>query len=1091
MIRSAGLRIAGLVVVAVMATSAVGGASTPGTTAYTPNDVVVYSVADGATSTTSTGGTKTAGDVTLDEFAPDTDGSTDSVVSALTFPDSTASDTSAEHALTASGTATSEGELTLAADGSCLLATGYDASAGTKKVASTPSSGSGAVPRTVAEVYPDGSFDTSTALTDFANENNPRSAAAATCGGDAPIYLGGAGNTLGDATGGVQITTLGATTSTELTDPSSYDNVRQVQVVDGQLYTSADPDVKSNSASVSIAEVGNGLPSASDTGLEPTNLDFADEPGTTTSEAPVEPYGYALLQINPDSSGVDTLYVADAGLTPAGGTSPGAIVKYYLDPQNGEWTEEGAVSLPNVIGLTAQDVDDSGTVDIYATTSDGGNAFSSTTGDSISDGGLWELTDASGFGEPLTGTPQEIYAAPVGTELRGVAFAPGTDIGSGGGTGNGAGAAISFSSSADGLPATLGDPTNPTLTITVTDTDPDGGDPTLTPTSSSDTTVVPLNGISLSEAGTGQWTLSVTPNAVGTSTITVTANDSDGNTATYQIAYGVSAATESGDRYYSGAGNASTEISVGDGYFIAGDDLTNTLHLYDSATSGPPVNSWNFDSQLPDGSQSIDIEAAAEMPDEDSGDRIIYWLGSQSAATTSGQTPPAPDTLFATEVTGSGASTELTYLGSYMGLREDLIDWDDDNGSPLGLSYAGGQSVKSWQGLDVEGLEFAPSSTTTAYLAFRAPTDEPYESGDGFDALLVPVTNLPSLIGNEPTATGLAKFGAPIEMNLGGLGIRELRKNAANQYLIIAGTSDSSDSDFQLYTWDGEPADAPALTGTALPSVADGAWEGIVADPADPLGPGSTVELIEDNGDTDWYGDGLTANSGLLDGLQKDLGRTFTISTLQTQTITYTSRAPTAATVRGTYAPTAKASSGLTVSFSVDPTSDPGACLVSGGVVTFTGAGRCVIDATQAGNGSWAPAPTGIQAFEVAASLGSKTAKPSVVLESGTLSVQAGTDGLSIPVRCRSASCSGTLTLSIAVRVKVHGKITTRRRTIATGSYKIAAGARRSVTIRLDKTGRALTVGSVKAWLVASVKGGTKTTVVVTLRTTDSGAARA
>ena len=39
------------------------------------------------------------------------------------------------------------------------------------------------------------------------------------------------------------------------------------------------------------------------------------------------------------------------------------------------------------------------------------------------------------------------------------------------------------------------------------------------------------------------------------------------------------------DRYYAGAGNASTAIDVGGGYTILGDDESNVLRLYKSRTS--------------------------------------------------------------------------------------------------------------------------------------------------------------------------------------------------------------------------------------------------------------------------------------------------------------------------------------------------------------------------------------------------------------------------------------------------------------------------------------------------------------------------
>ena len=76
------------------------------------------------------------------------------------------------------------------------------------------------------------------------------------------------------------------------------------------------------------------------------------------------------------------------------------------------------------------------------------------------------------------------------------------------------------------------------------------------------------------------------------------------------------------------------------------------------------------------------------------------------------------------------------------------------------------------------------------------------------------------------------------------------------------------------------------------------------------------------------------------------------------QTITFTSTAPTNATVGGaSYTPTATASSGLAVTFTIDASSTAGACSIAAGVVSFTGAGSCIIDANQAGNGTYNAAP--------------------------------------------------------------------------------------------------------------------------------------
>ena len=79
------------------------------------------------------------------------------------------------------------------------------------------------------------------------------------------------------------------------------------------------------------------------------------------------------------------------------------------------------------------------------------------------------------------------------------------------------------------------------------------------------------------------------------------------------------------------------------------------------------------------------------------------------------------------------------------------------------------------------------------------------------------------------------------------------------------------------------------------------------------------------------------------------------VNVLLAQTITFSSTAPTNAQVGQTYTPAAKSSSGLTVSFAVSPSS---VCSISGGVVSFTGAGTCTVTASQGGNGEYAPAST-------------------------------------------------------------------------------------------------------------------------------------
>jgi len=84
------------------------------------------------------------------------------------------------------------------------------------------------------------------------------------------------------------------------------------------------------------------------------------------------------------------------------------------------------------------------------------------------------------------------------------------------------------------------------------------------------------------------------------------------------------------------------------------------------------------------------------------------------------------------------------------------------------------------------------------------------------------------------------------------------------------------------------------------------------------------------------------------------------------QTISFTSTAPVNAKVNGpTYTVTATATSGLPVTFSIDA-SAASVCTIVGSTVSFIGAGTCVINANQAGDANYNPAPQAQQSFPVA-----------------------------------------------------------------------------------------------------------------------------
>ena len=113
------------------------------------------------------------------------------------------------------------------------------------------------------------------------------------------------------------------------------------------------------------------------------------------------------------------------------------------------------------------------------------------------------------------------------------------------------------------------------------------------------------------------------------------------------------------------------------------------------------------------------------------------------------------------------------------------------------------------------------------------------------------------------------------------------------------------------------------------------------------------------------YGIGIGTSGG-----NAEVALTYYAST-QPQAISFTSSAPTAAKVGGSYAVTATGGgSGNPVVFSIDPASTAGACSISGSKVSFAGAGTCQVDANQAASSGYSAAPQTDQSFTIAAAAG-------------------------------------------------------------------------------------------------------------------------
>jgi hypothetical protein len=136
-----------------------------------------------------------------------------------------------------------------------------------------------------------------------------------------------------------------------------------------------------------------------------------------------------------------------------------------------------------------------------------------------------------------------------------------------------------------------------------------------------------------------------------------------------------------------------------------------------------------------------------------------------------------------------------------------------------------------------------------------------------------------------------------------------------------------------------------------------------------------------------------------------------------TQTVSFTSPAP-AATVGGpTYSPSASGGgSGNPVTFLIDGTSTAGTCTINAGVVSFIGAGSCIIDADQLGNANFSAAPTARQTVTVSKASQTIAFTPAPAATVGGLtyapSATGGASGNAVTLTIDGTSTAGSCTIS-------------------------------------------------------------------------------
>ena len=214
--------------------------------------------------------------------------------------------------------------------------------------------------------------------------------------------------------------------------------------------------------------------------------------------------------------------------------------------------------------------------------------------------------------------------------------------------------------------------------------------------------------------------------------------------------------------------------------FVAADDEANQLRVYRRDQAGPALQvvDLTHDLELDRHAPETDIEGAARI-----GDRV-YWISSHSRSA-NGKQHANRYRFFATTLSNTNDAVQIAILGRpYKNLLDDLHN--APSLSRFNLRAASGLSPKARGGLNIEAL--SATGEEQLLIGFRNPIP-------GGEALLTPLLNPEDIVNGKR-----AQVGAPITLDLGGLGIRDM-SFWQGRYLIIAGPYDGGEVEAIQLDW--------------------------------------------------------------------------------------------------------------------------------------------------------------------------------------------------------------------------------------------------------------------------------------------------
>lgn len=235
---------------------------------------------------------------------------------------------------------------------------------------------------------------------------------------------------------------------------------------------------------------------------------------------------------------------------------------------------------------------------------------------------------------------------------------------------------------------------------------------------------------------------------------------------------------------YSGALDGSAAVPIDSKLFAAASDEDSIIRIYRRDAGGQPQQRIDLSAflELDPRWPETDIEAAARV-----GDRV-YWITSHGRNKT-GKERESRNRFFATDIRTNENGVQLAIVGKpYKDLLEDLLAASQLR--QFDFKTAATRAPKSADGLAIEGLVGMPDGQLL--IGFRNPVPK-------HRALLVPLLNP-----DEVVHGAHARFGEPIQWDLGGLGIRDI-SSWQGEFIIIAGRYEAGGTS-KLFRWSGGAA---------------------------------------------------------------------------------------------------------------------------------------------------------------------------------------------------------------------------------------------------------------------------------------------